>query len=632
MEIIESSIWVNKRFRYLFLSVVTVSIFEILSLLHLHLPVLIAIPFFLSLIILIGHETIKKGFKALVKLNFSSINLLMLVAVIGAFLLQEFEEAAVVIVLYTFGEYLESYGIQTSRSSFRKLVETTPKTAHLVDGSEKKINEIKIGDILAIKPFAYIPMDGEITEGHTSIDEAAITGEPIPKDKKTGDAIYAGTFNQQGYIEMKVTKLSRDSTLAKIIDLTFKANQTKANAQAFIEKFSGYYTPFVMTFAILLTAIPVLFFGEPFRKWFMESLTLLVISCPCALVISTPVALFAAIGNASKKGAVIKGGKHLETIGKIKIIAMDKTRTLTYGKPIVKEIYSFGSQTENEILACAAGIEVHSEHPLAQSIVTKALDHHLELHSSKNFESIAGKGAKADCIICYDKQHLIGNLEFISENLSIQEEVTKTVDAIHRSGQTAIIISNNKEVKGIIAVEDKIKEESALSIKQLKELKIKTIMLSGDHKIPASEVGKKLGIEEIYAELLPEAKAKIIENLVKQGETVAMVGDGINDAPALAFSSVGIAMGSAGNDTAIEVSSIAILNDHIGLIPYLVKLGRKTMEIIHFNVALAIITKIIFILLAFLGNSNLVMAIFADVGITIIVILNSLRILKFKDR
>lgn len=630
MEIIESSIWINKRFRGLFAAVISVSFLEILAIFDIHLPEFIAVPLFLMFIIGIGHETLKKGLFALAKINFSSINLLMLIAVLGAFALKEYEEAAVVIVLYTFGEYLEGYGIQTSRSSFRKLVESTPKVAFLTDGSEIPINQVKVGNILSIKPYAYIPLDGEIIKGSSSIDESAITGEPIPKNKDINDLVFAGTFNQQGYLEIKVTKLSKDSTLAKIIDLTFKANQTKANTQAFIEKFSQYYTPAVMLLALALTIIPVVFLGEPFKKWFVESLTLLVISCPCALVISTPVALFAAIGNASKKGAVIKGGKHLETIGRIQVIAMDKTRTLTFGKPIVTDVITFNDKTVDDVLACAAGIEIHSEHPVAKSIVDEAKNMHLTLHGSENFESVAGKGAKANCVVCYDKQQLIGNLDFITENLDVQEEVIKSVDSIHKLGRTAIIISDNQQVKGIIAVEDKIKPESAEAIRELKSMGIATIMLSGDNKIPALEVGKKLGIEDIRAELLPEEKAKVIEDLVKDGTITAMVGDGINDAPAIAWSSVGISMGAAGNDTAIEVSSIAILNDHIGLLPYLVKLGRKTMNIIHFNVWMAIFTKIVFIILAFSGYSNLVLAIFADVGVTILVILNSLRLIKFK--
>ena len=625
------SIWNEKKFLFLFFSSVFVTAFEIAAIVEIHLlPHQIAFPFFLVIILGIGRETVKKGFKALLKFDFASINLLMLVAVFGAYSLGHYEEAAIVIVLYTLGEYLEGYGIRTSRSAFRELMETRPKTATLENGETKTIREIGIDEIIRIKPFDYIPLDGEIIKGSTWIDESAITGEPIPVTKKEHDSVYAGTYNKQGSILVRVTKLSRDSTLSKIVELTFRANHSKAETQAFIDKFSSYYTPFVMFTAIGLTAIPTLVFNQPFEKWFIESLTLLVIACPCALVISTPVALFAAIGSASKKGIIIKGGRHLENIGKLKVMAMDKTRTLTYGKPVVHEVVQFGNHTKEDLLACAAGIEIHSEHPVAQSIVDEAKKRNLTLHDSENFESFAGKGAKADCVVCYNKHHCIGNLEFITEDHKVKQEVIEVVERIHNNGKTAILISDQKDVKGVIAVEDKIKPESRDTVRELNDLGVEVVMISGDHHLPASNVARELGINNFMSELLPEDKANAIKELIAKKEFVGMAGDGINDAPAMAWSTVGISMGAAGSDTAIEVSSIAILNDHLSNIPWLIKLGRRSIRLIHANVFMAIFTKMFIMILAFFGMSNLVLAIFADVGVTILVIINSLRLLKHK--
>jgi len=630
----KTSLWNDTKFRWLTLSIAVVAVFEFLSLSGWNLPLFVGAPFFAAIIIAVGHRTLLMGLKALTKLNFKSINLLMVIAVAGAFYLGQYEEAAVVIVLFTLGERLEEFGIQTSKSALQALVDRTPKTATMkAEGGNKvaPLAEIVVGDVLAIKPSDMIALDAEVVSGSSSVDESTITGEPLPRDKHTGDMVFAGTLNMQGYLEARVTKLAADSTLAKIIETTFAATKTKAETQKFIEKFSAYYTPTIILCALLLAAVPTLLLGRPFEPWFREALTLLVIACPCALVISTPISIYAAIGNASARGALIKGGKYIEAIGLVRAIAMDKTRTLTYGRPKVTDVLPFGESTREHLLACAAGIESYSEHPLAQSIVEAARAENLALHDAKNFEAVLGKGVKADCVVCYDKHHCIGKLPFITEEHSVQADVVARVDALQREGKTSIVISNAREVEGIIAVTDELKPESRGAIAELTRLGIETVMLTGDNRAPARAVAAAVGIREVKAEMLPEDKANAIRELTQRYGVVAMVGDGVNDAPALALSSVGIAMGAAGSDTAIEAASIAILNDRLELIPFLVRLGRRAVTTIKVNTLLAIATKLLFVGLAVTGTSSLALAIFADVGVTVIVILNSLRLLRFES-
>lgn len=628
-------LWQDRKFLWLVASVALVAVFEFLSLMgeDYKLRRDIALPFFAALILAVGWRTLWNGLKALAKLNFRSINLLMTIAVIGAFYLGEYEEAAVVIVLFALGERLESFGIQSSKSALQALVDRTPKTALVRrDNQERELTleEISVGDTLIIKPSDMIALDAEVITGASSVDESTITGEPLPKDKHAGDKIFAGTLNMQGYLEAKVLKTAKDTTLAKIIETTFAATKTKAETQKFIETFAGYYTPAIIVIAALLVLVPTLLFNQPFNPWFEQAITILVIACPCALVISTPISIYAAIGNASAKGALVKGGKYIEAIGQIKAVAMDKTRTLTYGKPKVTDVIPFGETTREHLLACAAGIESYSEHPLATAIVRAANEERIEIHAVENFQAVMGKGAKADCVVCYDKHHCIGKLPFISEEHDVQQEVVSRVEALQKEGKTSVVISSHDGVEGVIALTDEIKTESRQAVAELRELGVEIVMMTGDNHAPAMLVAKEVGITEVKAEMLPEHKADGIKELLAKYGATAMVGDGVNDAPALALSSVGVAMGAAGSDTAIEAASIAILNDRLELIPYLVRLGRRAISTIKINTTVAIATKLVFIILAIFGLSSLALAIFADVGVTVLVILNSLRLLNFK--
>ncbi|KDN55999.1 heavy metal translocating P-type ATPase [Flavobacterium seoulense] len=621
----------DKKFLFLLLSVSIVVTLEILSLLGIHLPMSYAPYIFCLFIIGIGHEVIFNGFQSLIKFNFSSINLLMTIAVIAALYLGQYSEAAVVIVLYVLGERLEDIGLENSKSALDKLIQSVPKTA-LVKSVNKEIplDEIEIDTIIQIKPGSIIPLDGKITFGETLIDESAITGEPIAKEKQVGDKVFAGTLNTNGFIEIATTKLANDTTFAKIIQLTFEANAAKSDTQKFIQRFSRLYTPLIIVLAILIFSIPVFVMGQDFNHWLNQAVTLLVIACPCALVISTPVAIYAAIGNASAKGVLVKGGKYIEALAEIQAIAVDKTRTITYGTPVVSDVFPLVGTSRKELLSCTAGAEMFSEHPLAQAIITASKAEGFEPHAAKDFKSILGKGATAKCTVCEIDTVHVGKLEFIREYHEITPEVEKIVAQLSTEGKTSVVVSFGKGVAGIIGLTDQIKPDSYVAIQELEEQNIDVIMLTGDSEKAAHYVAKQVGISKVFGGLLPEQKSEEIKALLQQYDKVAMVGDGINDAPALALSTVGIAMGAAGSDTAIETANIALMNDQLSLIPFLIRLSKKTMKQIKFNTFGAIATKIVFILLAFFGYSNLALAIAADVGVTLIVILFSLNLMRFE--
>lgn len=629
------SIFKDRKFLWLLVSLAVIVPFEIASLLSISLPLWLELPIFAVIAYIFGKEVFISGLKSLWKLNFSNINLLMTIAIFGAIYLGQFEEAVIIIVLFALGEMLEDFGIRKSKGALKDLVDKSPKTAQIKNLKEKTpIEQIKIGDVIIVKPGDQIPLDGLVIFGNSLVDEAMITGEPLPKNKYAGDSVFAGTSNGNGYLEIKVEREAKDSTLAKVIKLTYESAEQKSQSQKFIESFARYYTPAVMVISILLVVIPVFFFGLPFDEWFVRALTLLLISCPCALVISTPMAVFSAIGNASKKGVLIKGGRFLEELGKIKLIAFDKTRTLTKGESYVSDIIPSNGFTEDELLACAAGMEVFSEHPIAKSIIERANENKVDIHSFNNFQAVHGKGLKGECTVCNDVKHCLGNLDFIyeenSDGIKIEQYIVEKVGELEKQGKTAIVVSDEKKIKGIIGVSDEMRDESFDAVKQINKLGVKTVMLTGDNINAAGFIAQKLNIKEVQAALLPENKIEKISEYLKKYGNVAMVGDGVNDAPALAKSSVGITLGAVGSDLAIENADIALMNNNLNLIPYLVKLGRECSSKIRFNISLALGVKGLFILLAVSGISSLAMAIFADVGVTLIVVANSLRLYNFK--
>ncbi len=623
----------NKKFRWLIIALAVTIPFLILSFFDIHAYLWIELPIFLAIIILVGRKIFLSGLKSLIKLRFSNINFLMTIAIAGALYLRQFEEAVIIVILFSIGESLEEFGIKRSKKALENLIEKTPKTAILKEGKkEVPIEEIDIAQIIVVKPGDIIPMDGKVVYGNSLVDESSITGEPLPKNKYNDDSVYAGTINGNGYLEVEVLKKAKDNTLSKIAELTYKATDKKISSQKFIEKFAKFYTPIVIGTAILLVIIPVVILKNPFNYWFNQALTLLIISCPCALVISTPVTVFSALGNATKNGVLIKGGKFLEEMGKIKAIAFDKTKTLTLGEPEISDIVTFNGFKNEDVLACAAGLEIFSEHPIAKSLIDKAKELGIDTHKFYDFESITGKGVKGQCTVCEDSAHFLGSLKFIKEqqNIKVDREIIDKIDEYEKQGKTVIVMSENATIKGIIAITDKMRDEAKSIIENIKKLGIKPVILTGDTNASAKYIASALSIEETKASLLPQDKAEEIERLKQKYRSVAMLGDGVNDAPALASASVGISMGSVGSDVAIENSDIALMNDNLRTLPYLLKLGKKSSAIIKFNIIAAILIKFIVLILATFGLSNLTLAIFADVGVTIFVIINGLRLFSFK--
>lgn len=619
----------DKKFIMLVGTVAIVITLEVLSLNWLQIPFPYGLMFFWSIVLYIGREVIKWWIKALLKFDLSSIQLLMLIAVIGAFYLEQYPEAAVIIVLYVLGETLEDIGMAQSKSALQELVNKTPKVAKIApSGEERPIESIHIGMIIQIKPWDIIPLDGIITHGTTAVDEATITWEPLPKEKTLDDMVFAGTLNTTGYIEIRVNKTANDSTLAKIISLTFEAQANKSNTQKFIQKFAKYYTPLVVVIALLLVLMPV-FLWYAFQYWLEQAITLLVIACPCALVISTPVATYAALGNASKHGVLVKWGKYLEAMSRLEAIGIDKTRTITYGKPVVSDIITFGDITQEELLGCIWGAERKSEHPLASAIVNKALEYGIETHQIGQFKSVAGKWFTATCTVCQHWEIIVGKADFIKELSTLHTEAEQKLHEREQQWKTVIVVSYGNECVWLIAIYDAIKEDSQHAIDELKQMGVHITMITGDGKASAQYTASIVWITDVQANCLPEDKASAIKQLKEQYSVVAMIWDWVNDAPALAIADIGVAMGAAGSDTAIETANIALMTDKLPLIPYIIKLGKATIRQIKINTALAIGIKILFIWFAILWYGNIVFAIAADVGVTVVVIVLSLRLLHF---
>lgn len=586
--------------------------------------------FLLTSIITGGYSVAIKGVRNLFKLIFD-INVLMTIAVTGALFIGEWREAAVVAMLFAVSEMLESYSMEKARQSIRSLMDLAPKEATVIRyGEEVKVpvEELIMGDVILVKPGEKIAIDGEIIDGTSSINEATITGESMPVEKTVGDAVFAGTLNQQGAIRVVVTKLVADTTIAKIIHLVEEAQNERAPSQAFVDKFAKYYTPFVMILAVGITLIPPLVFGADWNRWIYEALALLVVACPCALVVSTPVAIVSAIGSAAKNGVLIKGGIFLEEAGNLKAIAFDKTGTLTKGEPEVTDIIELNGKNQTEILELAGRLEKLSEHSLAKAIVKKAEENGIDLQTAEEFSAITGKGASGKIAgITY----YIGNPRLFEElhgDISVHQQ---NISVLQEQGKTVMILGTDEEIFGLIAVADQVRDQSIQAIRDLKKVGIqKTIMLTGDNNRTAAAIAKQVGVDEYHGELLPENKLEKIKQLRDQYGKVAMIGDGINDAPALASATVGIAMGGAGTDTALETADIALMGDDLSKLPYTIRLGRRAVAVIKQNISFALITKLLAVLLVFPGWLTLWLAILADMGATILVTLNGIRLIRVK--
>lgn len=584
---------------------------------------------FAAAILVGGWELFKIGLKNLTKFEFD-MKTLMTIAIIGAAIIGEWAEGAVVVFLFAVSEALENYSLEKARQSIRSLMDIAPNVATIRRGdklAEVDVDDVQINDVMIIKPGEKIAMDGEVIKGESSINQAAITGESIPVYKTAGDEVFAGTINEEGALEIRVTKYAKDTTIAKIIHLVEEAQAERAPSQQFVDRFAKYYTPAIIVIAFLVAVIPPLFFGASWSQWVYSGLAVLVVGCPCALVISTPVAIVTAIGNAARKGVLIKGGIHLETAGKLEVVAFDKTGTLTEGKPSVTETISFGDLSKQEILAHAAAIEAFSQHPLASSILLKAKEEKVkELHAD-NFMSLTGKGAKATID---QTEYFIGSPALFREFANIPKELQQQIRTLQTQGKTVMLLGTKTRMEGLIAVADQVRKNSRSMIERLRNLGKRTIMLTGDNQATGAAIGREIGISETKAELLPQDKLTVIKQLKEQYGKVAMVGDGINDAPALAAADLGIAMGGAGTDTAMETADIALMSDDLSKVPYTMGLSKKTINIIKQNITFALGLKIVALLLVIPGWLTLWLAIFADMGATLLVVFNSLRLMKTK--
>ncbi|MFE8698925.1 heavy metal translocating P-type ATPase [Cytobacillus sp. FJAT-53684] len=594
---------------------------------------LATILIFALAILIGGYNLFIVGLRNLTKLQFD-MKTLMTIAIIGAAIIGEWSEGAVVVFLFALSEALESYSMDKARESIRSLMDIAPKTALIRRGQQElelAVEDIELGDTLIIKPGQKLAMDGEVIKGQSSINQAAITGESIPVLKTIGDEVFAGTLNEEGSLEVRVTKRVRDTTLAKIIHLVEEAQAERAPSQAFVDKFAKYYTPAIMLIALLIAIIPPIFIGGDWSEWIYRGLAVLVVGCPCALVISTPVAIVTAIGNAAKKGVLIKGGIHLEEAGRLKVIAFDKTGTLTKGTPEVTNMKAIDGHDTNELLAIAMAIEKFSQHPLASAIIRKAEEAGISLNDYRadDFHSITGKGAKA---FVNGQKYYIGSPKLFEEMTPLSSFVHEEVNTLQIQGKTVMLVGTTEEIIGLIAVADQVRESSSEVIQKLQAIGIqKTIMLTGDNEATGQAIAKQVGVSEVKAELLPQDKLAAIKSLRKQYGKVAMVGDGINDAPALATATVGIAMGGAGTDTAIETADIALMADDLNKLPYTIQLSRRALRIIKENIIFALGLKLLALILIVPGWLTLWMAIFADMGATLIVVFNSLRLLKVKE-
>jgi len=579
-----------------------------------------------------GYSLFIVGFKNLVRMKFD-MKTLMTIAIIGAAIIGEWNEGAIVVILFAISEALEGYSMEKARKSISSLMEIAPKTATVRRHGHEHIlsvEDIVIGDVVIVKPGEKIAMDGKVIKGHSHINQAAITGESIPVEKEVNDDVFAGTLNSEGLLEIEVTKLVDDTTIAKMIHLVEEAQGERAPSQAFVDVFAKYYTPVIIFIAVLVAILPPLLTSADWTEWIYQGLAVLVVGCPCALVISTPVAIVTAIGNAAKQGVLIKGGIHLEEVRKVQAIAFDKTGTLTKGVPVVTDYIELTPQTD--LLAKVTALEMYSQHPLASAFVKKADAEGLVYKNFpiEQFSSITGKGIEG---IIGGIKYFVGNKAlFLSENIRLDEAVIfPQMEQLQAEGKTVMLIGNEQEVLAIVAVADEVRVSSELVISKLKQLGIKSIvMLTGDTLETARGIGKEVGVTEVAANLLPQDKLTKIKELKQQYGHVAMIGDGVNDAPALAAANIGLAMGGVGSDTALETADIALMGDDLEKLPFIISLSHKTMTIIKQNITFALGLKLLALLLVVPGWLTLWIAIFADLGATLLVTLNSLRLLRLQ--
>ncbi|WP_071466762.1 heavy metal translocating P-type ATPase [Polynucleobacter asymbioticus] len=576
-----------------------------------------------------GLTTYKKGWIALKNGNLN-INALMSIAVTGAMAIGSWPEAAMVMFLFTLAEVIEAKSLDRARNAIRGLLDLTPETATVqqADGSWvlTDVKAIALGALVRVRPGERIALDGILISGNSAVNQAPITGESLPVDKIVGDEVFAGTINQTGSFEYKVTAEATHSTLARIIHAVEAAQGSRAPTQRFVDQFAKIYTPAVFLLAVLVAVLPPLLMAQSWQEWIYKALVMLVIACPCALVISTPVTIVSGLAAAARKGILIKGGAFLEAGRSMKVLAVDKTGTLTYGKPAQTDFFALSSN-DKHIHEIAISLAARSDHPVSLAIAHANQEQKNDLKTVDSFEAILGRGVKG---VIEGNLYYLGNHRLIEELGLCSDDIENRLLPLEQQGKTAVLLTNQTEVLAIIAVADTVRETSKQAIDELHQLGVTTIMLTGDNQHTAKAIGKQVGVDEIMGNLLPEDKLKIIDSRLKKDPNVkvGMVGDGINDAPALARASIGFAMGAAGTDTAIETADVALMDDDLRKIATFIRLSKSTALILTQNIVLALGIKAIFLVLTFTVQATMWMAVFADMGASLLVVANGLRLLR----
>jgi Zn2+/Cd2+-exporting ATPase len=570
----------------------------------------------------------REALEELVKEREIGIELLMSVAAVVAGLLGQWGEAAMLVFLYSISEAAESYTEERTRGAIRALMDLAPKTACVVREGEEirlSIDELVVGDRFIVRPGEAIPTDGEIIEGASSVNQAPVTGESLPVDKMIGDTVFAATLNGEGALTVLATKTAADNTLARIIEMVEAAQASKAQSQRFIERFGRRYSPAVLAVGILIVLIPGVM-GLDWQEWLSRATVFIVAAAPCALVISIPITLVAAIGTAGRNGLLIKGGVHLENLAKIRVVAMDKTGTLTRGTPAVTAIEALGDCSETELLRIAAALEARSQHPLAQAVLEHAEAKDISLAAAQDFRSLTGAGARG---LVDGKAYHIGSPALFSELGADMSSVTSRVESLQRDGNTVVLVGDTEVVIGLIAMSDPLRPGAVEAIHALKAQHMdKLIMLTGDNRLAAEAIAAQVGIDEVRADLKPEDKSRAVEALDRQYGRVAMVGDGVNDAPALAAAHVGIAMGAAGSDVALETADVALMADDLSKLPYLFQFSQRSWHVIRQNLVLSILVITVLAITALTGVLSLPVAVLAHEVSEFIVIASGLRLLR----
>ncbi len=557
------------------------------------------------------------------------MNILMSIAIMGAIGINELFEASTVSFLFALSLTLESWSLGRARRAVAALMDLASPTARLLgkDGSEREVppEEVPVGSAFVVRPGERIPLDGRILRGSSEVNQAPITGESLPVPRNPGDPVFAGTVNGDGALEVECTKPAGDTTLAHIIHMVGEAQGRRAPSEQWVERFARIYTPAVFGCALALLLIPPLLLGGAWGAWTYRALVLLVIGCPCALVISTPVSIVAALAAAARGGVLVKGGVHLETPARLKAIAFDKTGTLTEGKPAVVEVVSLGGHDERELLERAAAMEARSGHPIGRAILAYASAHGVSPRPAEDFRILQGKGATA---VFNGKRHWLGSHRYLEELGQETPEVHERLEAMSQAGRTVVVIGDDTHVCGLIAIADAVRPVAAGMIRSLRDSGVHVVMLTGDNAGTARAIAQETGVDEVHAELLPSDKVGVIESLVAKFGQVAMVGDGINDAPAMGRATLGIAMGAAGSDAAIETADVALMADDLSRLPWLIRHSRRTLRVIRQNIVFSLAVKAVFVVLTLAGHASLWSAIAADMGASLLVILNGLRLLR----